>query len=114
MSGQFSITHSDLDSVFHSPKRLLITATLSTGASFEFKYLAERLGLSDPDLSRQLSILSNAGMVDTSKKRRTTWVKLTRLGIRAFNDYSKAVQTVLGVEEVNLPDADKLEDDSKN
>ena len=78
---------SDLDPLIHAPKRLRIMAILSTFDHITFALLQERLGLTPPDLSKQLSALQQAQYIRTTKTGRgpgsETWVSRTRKGLRA-------------------------------
>ncbi len=52
-----------LDPVIHAPKRLAAMAMLDAAESADFTFLREHLGLSDSDLSKQMSALAQAGYV---------------------------------------------------
>ncbi|MFO7291466.1 MAG: transcriptional regulator [Actinomycetes bacterium] len=88
----------ELDPLIHAPKRLRIMTVLST-AEVEFSRLQERLGLSAPDLSKQMRQLVDAGYVEARKTGKgpgsTTWYKLTRQGRRAYDDYLATLRRLL-------------------
>ncbi|MEM9133994.1 MAG: transcriptional regulator [Actinomycetota bacterium] len=92
-------TPADLDAVIHAPKRLYILATLSPVAEAEFLFLQERLQLSASDLSKQMTTLREAGLVQMRKtgagRGGKTWFALTDEGHTAFNDYRKRLRTLL-------------------
>ncbi|MEM8746436.1 MAG: transcriptional regulator [Actinomycetota bacterium] len=102
----------DLDPVIHAPKRLAIMATLRGGTLVEFRYLKNELELSDSDLSKQMTALSNAGFVATRKKRtganRSTWYRMTAKGRRAFDAHVASLEVLLALsdqlDDVTEPD----------
>lgn len=59
-----------LDPVIHAPKRLAAMAMLDAAESADFTFLREHLGLSDSDLSKQMSALAQAGYVTAAKSGR--------------------------------------------
>lgn len=98
---------SDFDPLIHAPKRLRIMAILSTFDQVTFALLQERLGLTAPDLSKQLSALQQAGYVRTNKTGRgpgsQTWVSMTRKGLRAYGSHVEALRAVLDGTEAAAP-----------
>jgi DNA-binding MarR family transcriptional regulator len=90
---------SDLDPVIHAPKRLMAMAVLAHAEYATFKFLKEQLGLSDSDLSKQMSALESAGYVETSKRGRgpgsVTTYTMTREGSRAYRAHRAALYAVL-------------------
>ena len=86
-----------LDEVIHSPVRLSVVAALSGVEKADFRTLRDTIELSDSTLSKQLTVLEDAGYVEISKERagrRTrTWVRLTPTGapgVRAPRDAPRA------------------------
>lgn len=79
-----------LDDVVHQRARLGILAILSRGDRIEFSYLQDALGLSPGNLSRHLTTLIEARLVDVDKgyqgRRPRTWVSITKAGRRALDD----------------------------
>lgn len=90
---------SELDPLIHAPKRLRLMAILSTFDHATFALLRDRLELTDPDLSKQLKALQDAGYVRTSKTGRgpgsETWVTMTRGGMKAYRGHVAALREVL-------------------
>lgn len=89
-----------LDPVIHSPKRLAAMAILANSTTTSFRFLKDELGLSDSDLSKQMSALEAAGYVSSSKDGRgrgaTTTYALTKAGTKAFGAHRKALRALLG------------------
>lgn len=78
----------NLDDVVHQKTRLGVLTVLHETARAEFSFLRQALDLSDGNLSRHLTVLEDAGLVDIEKgyegKRPRTWVKITKLGRKAL------------------------------
>lgn len=93
------ICHADLDAVIHAPKRLSIMALLNASAEIEFAYLRERLGLRDSDLSKQMSTLCDAGLVEVRKegggRKLKTWYAITSDGAESFARYRATLQVIV-------------------
>jgi DNA-binding MarR family transcriptional regulator len=93
----------DLDPVIHAQGRLRITASLATlaeGESIAFPRLQDLLDMTAGNLSTHLRKLEDAGYVLVSKTHEgrvpVTYIGLTRIGRRAFEDYADALRQVLG------------------
>jgi DNA-binding MarR family transcriptional regulator len=67
----------------------------------EFVTLRDRLELSDSVLSKHLSVLAEAGYLQTRKGshegRRTTWVAATRRGRRALQRHVAALRAMIAL-----------------
>lgn len=91
---------SDLDPVIHAPKRLAAMAVLDVSAGTDFTFLRDYLGLTDSDLSKQMSALQQAGYVKASKSGRgrgsTTTFTLTRPGRTAYRRHRATLTSLLG------------------
>ncbi|MGB6771744.1 MAG: transcriptional regulator [Candidatus Dormiibacterota bacterium] len=92
----------NLDSVIHAQARLRVTVALSVlpaGDRVTFPRLQELVGMTAGNLSTHLRKLEDAGYVKITKsyQRRTpvTYVTLTKVGRRAFEEYVAAVQALL-------------------
>jgi len=89
----------DLDTVFHSPKRLIALSILDVAKEVEFKYLKERLGISDSDLSKQLSKLIDLNIIDMRKtgygRKSSTWYAMTPEGKVLFKNYKETLKAIL-------------------
>ena len=92
----------ELDALIHQPVRLRLMAALSAlddGAEVDFTFLRDMLELSDGNLGSHLDKLAAAKYVTVRKtfeqRRPRTYVKLSRLGQRKFEDYRDALQAIL-------------------
>ncbi|MBO0822823.1 MAG: transcriptional regulator [Actinobacteria bacterium] len=77
-----------LDDIVHQRHRLGILTITAEAKRAEFGYLREALSLTAGNLSRHLSVLEEAGLVDVEKgykgRRPRTWVRITRRGQSAL------------------------------
>jgi DNA-binding MarR family transcriptional regulator len=89
----------DLDPVIHAPKRLAAMGILASAESATFAYLREHLGLTDSDLSKQMSALEAAGYVTSHKQGRgpgsVTTFAITRAGGKAYRAHRAALIALL-------------------
>lgn len=93
----------ELDPVIHAQVRLRVVAALSTldaGDRLAFPRLQELLDATAGNLSTHVRKLEDAGYVRIDKTFRgrtpVTWLALTALGRRAFEDYQHALRAYLG------------------
>lgn len=90
---------SALDPVLNAPKRLAALALLNSVESVDFAYLRARLGLSDSDLSKQMSALTDAGYLTVTKSGRgpgaSTTYAITGQGRQAYRHHRAALQLLL-------------------
>lgn len=91
-----------LDPVIHAQARLRIMATLAglpRGDEMVFPRLREMLGMTAGNLSTHLGRLEEAGYVSQSKtfagRTPATYLALTSKGRAAFEEYTRALRTVL-------------------
>jgi DNA-binding MarR family transcriptional regulator len=88
-----------LDDVVHQRARLGILAILNETSKADFGYLKGALELTDGNLSRHLTVLEQANLVDLEKgyegKRPRTWVKITKLGKKALAYEVEALKTLV-------------------
>ena len=100
------------DELIHARTRLSIVSLLGASDWAEFRFLRESLGLSDSVLSKQLTLLENAGYVKIRKafvgKRPRTWVKLSPAGRLAFEGH------VLKLQEIALQGGASLASDDRS
>ena len=79
---------SGLDDVVHQRHRLGVLTITAEADRAEFGYLREALGLTAGNLSRHLSVLEAAGLIEVEKgyegRRPRTWVRITRRGRSAL------------------------------
>ncbi len=88
-----------IDDVVHQRARLGILAILNETTKADFAYLKDALELTDGNLSRHLTVLEEADMVDVEKgyegKKPRTWVKITKLGKKALAYEVEALKTLV-------------------
>jgi DNA-binding MarR family transcriptional regulator len=86
----------DLDPLLHSQLRLAVMSILISAESAEFTYLKEKTNSTAGNLSIQLDKLAEAGYITIDKsykgKRPLTTCKITRKGIKAFEEYVTALK----------------------
>ena len=79
---------SGLDEIVHQRHRLGILTITAEAKRAEFGYLRQALDLTPGNLSRHLTVLEEAGLVDVEKgyegRRPRTWVRITRQGRSAL------------------------------
>jgi DNA-binding MarR family transcriptional regulator len=89
-----------LDPTLTAPKRLAAMALLTRSAAADFAVLRDHLGVSESDLSKQMSALAAAGYVSARKSGRgrgsTTTYAATRDGKRAYARHRAALEAILG------------------
>ena len=96
--GRFS--YEGLDRVMHEKARLGILASLAAhSGGLLFNDLKELCGLTDGNLSRHLSVLSDAGLVEIWKgqqgPRQQTMYRLTAEGRTRFGEYISVLEGVV-------------------
>lgn len=93
------MTKPRFDEVIHASTRLAIVSLLAATDWADFKFIRDGAGLSDSALSKQLSILEEAGYVTIRKafvgKRPRTSVSLSKHGRRAFEGHVTALQQIV-------------------
>lgn len=74
----------DIDDVVHQRHRLGVLTIAAEAKRVEFGYLREALGLTAGNLSRHITVLEEAGLVEVQKgydgKRPRTWVRISGAG----------------------------------
>ena len=87
-----------LDPVVHSPIRLSVLAVLAEVDEAEFRFVAETVEINAATLSKQATILENAGLIRVRKgqvgRRPRTWLTLTDQGRQRFNKYLEALRAI--------------------
>ncbi len=85
-----------LDPLLHSQLRLAIMSLLIGVDSAEFVFIKEKTNATAGNLSVQLDKLSTAGYISVTKsfkgKRPLTTCSITKLGIKAFEEYVNALK----------------------
>ena len=97
---QARVTHPrrDLDDRLGHPLRFSIVAMLAAASMVEFGFVRDQLEVSDSMLSKQISLLEQAGYVKVDKgfvgKRGRTWLSITRQGQNTFERHLAALRTI--------------------
>ncbi|MDP1799747.1 MAG: transcriptional regulator [Bacteroidota bacterium] len=89
----------DLDPILHSQLRLAIVSLLVGVKEAEFTYLKEQTNSTAGNLSVQIQKLKEAGYIEIEKKFKDNYpqtiCKITKVGIKAFEDYVEVIQNYL-------------------
>jgi DNA-binding transcriptional ArsR family regulator len=92
----------DVDPIIHQPTRLKIMAalvSLAEGDQVDFNFLLDLLGLSDGNLSVHLQKLEKAKLIAIVKefvnRYPKTWVRITKRGRKAFEEYVSSLESIL-------------------
>lgn len=98
-AGEAASALDGLEPVLTAPKRLAAMALLSRSAAADFAVLREHLGVSESDLSKQMSALAAAGYVTARKSGRgrgsATTYQATREGKKAYARHRAALEAIL-------------------
>jgi DNA-binding MarR family transcriptional regulator len=101
------VSTAKFDEIIHPSTRLSIVALLASTDWAEFSFVRDRLGLSDSALSKQFSVLEDAGYVTIDRlvtnRRRRVRVCLTGAGRTAFEGHVAALQSVIASAEAVSP-----------
>ncbi len=95
-----ALTHPrhELDDLFGHPVRFSIMALLAVAAQAEFSFVRDRVEVTDSMLSKQISLLEQAGYIKVDKvfigKRGRTWLSLTKTGKRVFERHLAALREI--------------------
>ncbi|WP_437584548.1 transcriptional regulator [Paramicrobacterium sp. CJ85] len=97
-------TKAQFHEVVHAPTRLRICGLLRRAEELEFSVIRDALELSDANLSKNLAVLANAGLVSVRKEasekrsdaRRLTWVALTGAGREVVEQHLAALRAIAG------------------
>ena len=88
------------DMTIHAPNRLRICAALDSALEAEFSTVRDALGVSDSVLSKHVTILTDAGYVDTRRAVRDTrprvFLRLTPAGRKAYRAHVAALREIVG------------------
>ena len=91
----------DLDPILHSQLRLAVMSLLIGVKEAEFTFLKEKTNSTAGNLSVQVQKLKEAGYIEVIKEFKenypNTTCKITQTGIKAFEEYVKALQQYLQV-----------------
>ncbi len=87
-----------LSETLHQPVRFSIAAALAATESMDFGTLRDRIQVTDSALSKQLTILQAAGLIQVKKgfvgKRPRTWLSLTAAGSEAWRGHLATLQEI--------------------
>jgi DNA-binding transcriptional ArsR family regulator len=90
----------DLDPILHSQLRLAVMSLLIGVKEAEFTFLREQTNSTAGNLSVQIQKLKDAGYIDVIKQFKDNYpqtiCKITKQGIRAFEEYVTSLQSYLG------------------
>lgn len=88
-----------IDDVVHQRHRLGILTIAAEAQRVEFGYLRETLGLTAGNLSRHITVLEEAGLVEVQKgydgKRPRTWVRINGAGRSALAKEMSALRELV-------------------
>jgi len=90
----------ELDPILHSQLRLAVMSLLIGVKEAEFTFIKEKTNSTAGNLSVQIQKLKEAGYIDVVKQFKDnypqTTCKITKLGIKAFEEYVINLQSYLG------------------
>ena len=90
----------DLDPILHSQLRLAVMSLLISVKEAEFTFIREKTNASAGNLSVQIQKLKDAGYIDVTKQFKDNYpqtiCRITKQGIKAFEDYVTSLQSYLG------------------
>ncbi|HNR15759.1 MAG TPA: transcriptional regulator [Chitinophagaceae bacterium] len=90
----------ELDPILHSQLRLAVMSLLIGVKEAEFTFIKEKTNSTAGNLSVQIQKLKDAGYIDVIKQFKDnypqTTCKITKLGIKAFEEYVVNLQSYLG------------------
>ena len=90
----------DLDPILHSQLRLAVMSLLISVKEADFTFIKDKTNATAGNLSVQVQKLKDAGYIDVVKKFKDnyplTTCKITKEGIKAFEDYVVNLQSYLG------------------
>jgi DNA-binding MarR family transcriptional regulator len=93
------MTEARFDEIIHPSTRLSIVAILAATDWVDFSFVRDQLGLSDSALSKQFSILEEAGYLTIERpvtnRRRRVRVRLSDVGREAFDGHVAALRSVI-------------------
>lgn len=89
-----------LSDTLHQPVRFSIAAALAATESMDFGTLRDQIQVSDSVLSKQITILEQAEIVEVKKgfvgKRPRTWLTLTATGRASWAAHLAALRDIAG------------------
>jgi DNA-binding MarR family transcriptional regulator len=102
----------ELDDLLGHPVRFSIVALLAAASRVEFSFVRDHVEVTDSMLSKQVSLLEQAGYVKVHKgfvgKWPRTWLSLTGAGRRAFERHLAALREIAQNGTVSSPPAGEV------
>ncbi|MFT3936797.1 MAG: transcriptional regulator [Chitinophagaceae bacterium] len=90
----------ELDPILHSQLRLAVVSLLISVKEAEFTFIKEKTNATAGNLSVQVNKLKEVGYIDVVKQFKDNYpqtiCKITPVGIAAFEEYVRNLQTYLG------------------
>jgi DNA-binding transcriptional ArsR family regulator len=90
----------ELDPILHSQLRLAIVSLLISVKEAEFTFIREKTNATAGNISVQIQKLKEAGYIDVIKQFKDNYpqtiCKITPVGINAFEEYVRNLQSYLG------------------
>lgn len=90
----------ELDPILHSQLRLAVVSLLISVKEAEFTFIKEKTNATAGNLSVQINKLKEAGYIEVVKQFKDnypqTTCKITPIGVKAFEEYVKNLQSYLG------------------
>ena len=90
----------ELDPILHSQLRLAVMSLLISVKEAEFTFLKEKTNSTAGNLSVQIQKLKEAGYIDVIKQFSNNYpqtiCRITKTGIKAFEEYVHNLKTYLG------------------
>lgn len=97
----------ELDEVIHAPVRFSIVAALAAAERADFRFVRDTVEITDSALSKQVTVLENAGYVRVEKssvgRRPRTYLSLTAQGHAAFQRHLRALRAIAEGQGVSAP-----------
>ena len=88
----------ELDDLLGHPVRFSVMALLAAASKAEFRFVRDHVEVTDSMLSKQMSLLHEAGYVTVHKghvgKMPRTWLSLTTEGRQAFDRHLAALREI--------------------
>jgi DNA-binding MarR family transcriptional regulator len=89
----------EIDDVIHSRIRTAIMAVLISVEEAEFTFIREKINATDGNLSVHLKKLEDNNYISVKKefvdRKPVTRYKITDVGIKAFEDYIKKLESII-------------------
>lgn len=102
MTGEKVHPRHQVDELLAAPVRLSIVAALGRADEIEFRVLRDGIEVSDSQLSKQVSLLEQAGYVTVRKgylgKRPRTWLSVSADGRAALARHLAALQQIVAAD----------------